>query len=220
MLNSGVEMTGEKLGEDLHSHQTMADSGGYSFSTESIVDEEDHQDHRGRAKYSRRVIKVAKKLLARYVILNKCVCLFMIWLHVTMGLLSIMIASRTSDILSEATLCRYIFYSSHYFYGYINILLCILYIYLYLSIPSIIPSPQSDCLYMIFFLLGLYVWILKILSMMSCVFMGISWLQIFMQGGQWALEGIGLKMYIDWIDKGTRILRANIEEYIDDIMPR
>ena len=186
---------------------------GYSFSSHSEVMQPDQKKYL----YTKSVVNVTKRTLARYMILNKCFCLFMIWIHGTMALLSIIISYNTSVVLSESTLCRYIFYASHYFYGYIHVVIAVLYIYLLASftVKNWENLRDNDWLALCFILLAAYVALLKVLSELNCTFWSITASQIVFQGVQFAAEGVLLKMFYTWLHSKAGVMKQTLEENVD-----
>lgn len=168
-------------------------------------------------KHSRSLVKVSKKLMARYIVVNRCVCIFMVWIHLSMGLVSIIASYNSSEVTSESQLCRYVFYSSHYFYGYINMMISVLYIYLFaaFSVTAIRNLRDADWILLIFCLLVIYILGLKAMGDINCTFWGISTSQLIMQGTQFALEGVLLKLFYNWLYNKTILLKKTLEENID-----
>ena len=177
----------------------------------------DEMDSKQLEKHSKNLVNVSKRLLAKYLIWHRCGCLFMIWIHVSMGLLSIVASSSTSEVSSESHLCRYIFYSSHYFYGYINFALSGIYLYLFsvFSINAITELKNADWILLGFMGLVMYVALLKMLSDLNCTFWGITFRQLFVQGVQFAAEGLMVKLFYSWLHSKTEILKITLEENID-----
>lgn len=167
--------------------------------------------------HSKNLVNVSKRLLAKYLIYHRCVCLFMIWIHLSMALISIVTSYSTSEVTSESQLCRYIFYSSHFLYGYINIAVATLYIYLFsvFSINAIKELKNSDWILMAFLGLVFYVFMLKVLSDFNCTFWGISMRQLIMQAIQFGAEGTLLKIFYEWLDHKAEIVRITLEDNID-----
>ena len=188
---------------------------GFSFSTSEDIGEDDER----KFKYTRSVVRVTKSTLAHYVIMNKCVCLFMLWLHLTMGLLSLFIAGGLSEVTSESSLCRFIFYSSHYLYGYINLVITAIYLYLFasFSLKALQEMRQSDHIALFFICLVGYVLLLKIFADLNCTFWGISARQLVLQGLQFGIEGLLVKQFYSWLNRKTTVLRETLENNFDFI---
>jgi hypothetical protein len=205
-----MELQTEKEIEDEADNHT-----GYSFSTHSEVMEPDEKKYL----YTKSVINVTKRTLARYLIMNKCVCLFMLWIHLTMALLSVVVSYHASVVLSESQLCRYIFYASHYFYGYIHLLLAALYLYLFasFSMKNWDNLKDNGWLAVMFLIMVAYVVLLKVMSDAVCTFWSISLSQIVLQGVQFGAEGLLLKMFYSWLYSKSTLLRETLEHNVDFI---
>ena len=172
---------------------------------------------RGKIDYSATLVKVSKKLLAKYIIIHKCTCLFMVWIHLTMCLISMAATYNSSEVTSETVLCRYIFYASHYFYGYIHVVIMMLYLFLIASfkVKNFNFLTNNDWLTLFFLFLVIYVVVLKALSDLNCSFWGITFGQILLQGVQFAAEGVLLKMFYTWLHSKTQRLKLALEDNID-----
>lgn len=192
-------------------------SGVYSFTTTN--EEGDRDSHSNRLKHSRSAINVSKKMLARYVIMNRCLCIFMIWLHVSIGIISTYASDGYSQVTSESAVCRYVFYLSHYLYGTVNFLAVGIYIYLMTqsSLQGFESLRKSDWLTVIFLLVSSYTLFLKLLSNWNCVFWRLTFMQIAFQAAQFVIEGVAIKIFYQWAHEKTELMKETLETNLDFI---
>jgi hypothetical protein len=127
METQGTELQ-EYIDSDHHDHPEVEYTETDMNQSSSLMEEEEK-----KVRYSQSVVDVTKRMLAKYILINRVFCFTMLWIHLTMALLSVVVSYHASVVLSESQLCRYIFYASHYFYGYIHLLLAALYLYLFAS---------------------------------------------------------------------------------------
>jgi hypothetical protein len=206
-MEKNVELTESMDREDEEEDTTREEPGSaMQYSTEE----------ERNIRYSKSVVKVTKKLLARYFIMNRCLCLFMVWIHLSMALISVMVSYNTSEIKSESNICKYIFNMSHFFYGVINLLLVLIYVYLMVnfSIKTYETLRNPDWIIIIYLLLFFYVFLLKILGDMNCVFWGISFGQMLMQGMQFIAEGVLLRTFYTWLYGKTSMLKETLDDNV------
>ena len=180
--------------------------------TSSFMDEDEK-----KFRYSKSVVDVTKKMLAKYIFINRCFCLAMVWIHFTIALISFIATYHSSVVLSESTLCRYIFYASHYFYGYIHAGIAVLYIYLIATVgfQTLDDMKNAGWPSIIFAMCCAYVIMIKVLADTNCSFWGITISQIVFQGVQFAAEGVLLKMFYTWLHSKTQRLKLALEDNID-----
>ena len=215
MSNKETELTSRMEAEDQQDGEEGEAEQGFAFTTSGDIEQDDER----KFSYTRSVVRVTKSTLAQYMIWNKCICLFMIWMHLTMGLLSLILSRKMSEVSSESTMCRYIFYSSHYLYGYINLAIAALYTYLFstFSLRAIRELQNSDWISLFFVSLFGYVLMLKLFADLNCTFWSISLRQIILQSAQFALEGVLIRVFYGWLNLKTSVLRDTLESNVDFI---
>lgn len=215
--SAGVELDttlGSGLSDSLDEGR-LDQTDGYSFSTSNEQDDKESQET--RFKHSRSAINVSKKMLARYVIMNRCLCIFMIWLHISVGIVSTYASDGYSQVTSESTVCRYVFYLSHYLYGTLNFLAVGIYIYLMTqsSITGFDVLRKSDWLSIIFLLVSSYTLFLKLLSNWNCVFWRLTITQIIFQAAQFIGEGVAIKLFYQWVYEKTELMKETLETNLE-----
>ena len=202
----------EYIDSDHHDHPEVEYTETDMNQSSSLMEEEEK-----KVRYSQSVVDVTKRMLAKYILINRVFCFTMIWVHLTICVISIIISQRASVVLSESQLCRYIFYASHYFYGYIHLAISVLYIYLFVTFnfKDLENLRNNDVILVSFFFLIIYVMLLKMIGDLNCTFWGITAGQVALQGVQFGAEGLLLKMFYSWLYSKTNILRDTLEANID-----
>jgi hypothetical protein len=178
----------------------------------TVMDEDDR-----KVRYSRSVVKVTKKRLAKYIVTARCFCFIMMWIHLSMSVISVLVTQYASEVSSEAYLCRNIFYTSHIAYAAVQLLVAVLYFYLFNSVTvrALQDIRKMDWILIIFALLSIYVIALKILADLNCTFWSISTSQIISQALQFGAEGFFLRLFYGWLESKTSVLKENLEANVD-----
>ena len=207
----------EYIDSDHHDHPEVEYTETDMNQSSSLMEEEEK-----KVRYSQSVVDVTKRMLAKYILINRVFCFTMIWVHLTICVISIIISQRASVVLSESQLCRYIFYASHYFYGLVHLGIIGPYLYLFgtLSYRTFENMRHTGWVSMLFFLCISYVLLLKLLADTNCTFWGITVGQLIMQGVQFGAEGLLLKMFYSWLYSKASFYKENLETNVDIVESR
>ena len=202
------------------------DTSSYIYETQNDLDLDDNPSSSSRytsseekKSYSKSIINVSKRVMGKHIIMNRCMCMFMIWMHVSIGLVSIFMSMSASRIASESTVCTCVWYMTHYVYGYVNIMLVIIYILILLTpLPVLFAdAARNDYFVIVFLLLAAYTVLLKIISSYTCTFYYMGFVELMLYVGQYLLEAALLRMYFVYIHKKTSLIMSTLEDSIQYI---
>ena len=145
-------------------------------------------------------------------ITNKCVCLFLMFMHLVLAMMAIVSYGGSSKVETEAVLCRMIFPLNSLVYFLLNVLLIFLYA------GSIVSSSSTETGYydtvrvfgFILIMFSVYSLILKCLSDMSCEYWSLSWGNVLSRMLQFTVEGIFIYNFFAYYYNKIKVLRDSM----------
>jgi hypothetical protein len=202
--------------------EKSSSSGSEEEEESEIVELQDNklevaEEHVKKMNYNKSIVRVSRKLFARYIVISRCVCFAMIWMHLTMAVVSLFATNRANRVKNESDICMFVFTVSHLLYGYIQLGLAMLYFFFLLYITAKTLDSLRNNVWILIFFIGLVIYTmgLKIIADINCTFWGITFMQLALQASQFAFEAFIIKLFFDWVFKKTAHLKQNLEQSID-----
>lgn len=150
------------------------------------------------------------QLLAKYIIINKLVCIFFLVMHLVMCFFSALNLQTPSYITTESLGCRFIFPLKNLVHLILNIILCFLFAGSILNVKTITDLTfyeKSRKFGIILIMFSTYNVFLKFLNRINCMFWEISWYSVIGNMGSFFLEGLFIFMFFQWYHDKVLIIR-------------